>query len=45
MLQVKNGSPTTFKIKSIRKADESERIPGGSACSLEAGGGTDKPPC
>jgi hypothetical protein len=45
MLQVKNGDPKTFKIKSIRKADEFERIPGSSVCSLEAGDGTDKPPC
>jgi hypothetical protein len=45
MLQVNNGSPSPFKIKSIRKADESGRIPGGSACSLEAGEGTDKSPC
>jgi hypothetical protein len=45
MLQVNNSDPKTFKIKSIRKADESERIPHGSACSLEAGNGTEKPPC
>lgn len=45
MLQVNNSDPKTFKIKSIRKVDESERIPAGSACSLESGAGTDKPPC
>lgn len=45
MPQVKNSDPPTFKIKSIRKSDESERIPPGSACSVEAGDKTDKPTC
>ena len=45
MLQVDNATPQTFKIKSFRRADKTERIPYGSACSLEAGNGSDKPPC
>ncbi|MBC8018601.1 MAG: hypothetical protein H7X83_08800 [Verrucomicrobia bacterium] len=45
MLQVKKGPSGTFKIKSIRKVEEAERIPTGSVCSIEANDGTDKPPC
>lgn len=45
MLQVKNGDPKTFKIKSVRKMNEAERIPAGVVCTLEAGDGIDKPPC
>lgn len=45
MLQVKNGPNGPFKIKSIRKIAEAEQAPGGNACSVEAGDGSDKPPC
>lgn len=46
MLQVKNGPIGPFKIKSIRKATDAElSMPTGSVCSVEAGDGTDKPPC
>ena len=45
MQQVENATPSTFKIKSIRRASESVRIPHDGACSSEAGNGTDKPPC
>lgn len=45
MLQVKNRPSGPFKIKGIRKVEEAERIPAGSVCSIDAGDGTDKPPC
>lgn len=46
MLQVKSGPNGPFKIKSIRKAENTELSTAvGSACLLEAGEGTDKPPC
>lgn len=45
MLQVKNRPSSPFKIKGIRKVAEAERVPAGSVCSIEAGDGTDKPPC
>ncbi|MBC7962070.1 MAG: hypothetical protein H7Y05_03925 [Steroidobacteraceae bacterium] len=45
MSQVKKGPSGPFKIKSIRKAAEVEPMPAGSACSLESGDGSDKPPC
>lgn len=45
MLQVKNGPNSPFKIKSIRKVNESEQVRAGGVCSAEAGNGSDKPPC
>jgi len=45
MMQVKSGPSGSFKIKSIRKIAEAERILTGSVCSTEAGAGLDKPPC
>lgn len=42
MLQL-NGEPKSpFKIKSIRKVTEEKPV---GVCSVEAGDGTDKPPC
>jgi hypothetical protein len=45
MLQVKPRPSGPFKIKGIRRVDAEERIPAGSVCSIDAGDGTDKPPC
>ena len=45
MLQVKNRPSGPFKIKGIRNVTEAGRNPTAGACSIEAGDGTDKPPC
>jgi hypothetical protein len=45
MLQVKKGPVGPFKIKSMRKSADAERTPVGTVCSIEAGDGSDKPPC
>jgi hypothetical protein len=45
MLQVKKGPGGPIKIKSIRMANAAKQGTTGSACSIEAGDGTDKPPC
>lgn len=45
MLQVKKGPVGPFKIKSMRKTVDAERIQSAPCCSSEAGDGTDKPPC
>lgn len=43
MLQLKSGPNGPFKIKSIREITEQKKV--GGVCSIEAGDGTDKPPC
>lgn len=44
-MQVNKKPNSPFKIKSFRKTSDDDRAPAGAACSIEAGGGSDKPPC
>jgi hypothetical protein len=45
MQKVKVMPKGTLKIKSLRKAAETESAGSSAVCSLEPGDGTDKPPC
>ena len=45
MLHEKKGPIGPFKIKSMRKISDAECTPVGTVCSIEAGDGSDKPPC
>lgn len=45
MLQVNNGVSKPFRIKSIRRLDDTERSPVGGVCSPGEGNASDKPPC
>jgi hypothetical protein len=45
MLQVKNRPNGPLKITQVRKTGDVEHTPVGAVCSIEAGDGSDKPPC
>lgn len=45
MLKVKKTPKGPLKIKSLRKAIETESAGSSAVCSLEPGDGTDKPSC
>jgi len=45
MFKIKEMPKGPFKIKSLRKAAETESAVSSAVCSLESGDGTDKPPC